>query len=327
MSHINNLPNEILFGIFQLLSPKDLKAAVLTCKLWRDWGEDPSLWRWSVVGLGSNEDLPKLYIQRLQLLQEIKITHGLGKYQVFHQCFEGNDQGCHWSKNGMSELFESILEIPTVTRINGFDFCEGLAAVEPNLLVSVLNRLERLELMDLAPEKVEILLTAMAKKTKLKDFRVIEQFESLREINPELLASAISNVDEVALHVDDFSFQLGVMVETLFSAIISEERPLKKFTFDASSAYDIDPDMFGKALNRLEEVTVTSFYAVLSLEQVNAIIKHLVDGESKLKRLELEGPYDSDRGREFLEQLDIDLVKRSSDKLGEVGPGHFFIRK
>jgi len=321
MSHINNLPNEILFGIFQLLSPKDLKAAVLTCKLWRDWGEDPSLWRWSVVGLGSNEDLPKLYIKRLQLLQEIKITHRLGKYPVFHQCYEGNDQECHWSKNGMSELFEAILEIPTVTRINGFDNCEGLAAVAPNLLVSVLNRIERLELMDLAPEKVEILLTAMAKKTNLKVFWVME-FESLREINPELFASAISNVDEVALQVD-FCFQLDFNLETLFSAITNEERPLKKFEFDASSAYDIDPDMFGKALNRLEDVTVISFYCFLSLEQVNAIIKHFVDGESKLKRLELEGPCE----REFLGQLDMDLVKRASDKLGEVGPAYFFIRK
>jgi len=311
MLHINNLPNEILFGIFKLLSPQDLKTAVLTCKLWKDLGEDPSLWRWSVVKLGSSEDFPKLSIPRLQVLQEIKIAHG---GLIIQYCHNDSVKECHWRKNGMLELFKVILEIPTVTRISGFDYCEGLATVEPKLLASVLNRLEELEPTQfLAPEQIEALFTAIAMNTTLK-LLDIEHFRPLSILGSGLFASAISNVDEVILDDFDLTFEDLVKnkMEALFSLIRKEERPLTKLTVDACLCYGIDPDMLGIALNRLEEVTVTSYHDWLTLDQVNAILKNLAGGESEVKRLMLEGLHPR-----VVEHLNNDLVKRTELKLGK----------
>ena len=40
------LPPEILEMILGLLSPADLRSAVLVCQLWREVGEAPGLWTW-----------------------------------------------------------------------------------------------------------------------------------------------------------------------------------------------------------------------------------------------------------------------------------------
>jgi len=308
MSHRNNLPNEILFGIFKLLAPQDLKTAVLTCKLWKDLGEDPSLWRWSVVKLVSSEDFPKLNIPRLQLLQEIKIAHG----ESNRYCGNLSVGVCHWRKNGMLEMFKVILETPTVTRISGFDECEGIAAVEPKLLASVLNRLEKLELMKLAPEQIEVLFTAMAKNTSLK-LLDIEDFRPLSMLEPGLFASAITNVDDVLLYEE--SGRESIMknkMEALFSIIRIEERPLTKLTVDSSYLIcEIDPDVLGTALARLEEVNV-NISCFLSLDQTNAILNNVTDGECKIKRLMLDG-----LDCEVFGQLNMDLVERTEVKFGK----------
>ena len=39
------LPEEVLLRIFSFLSPSDLKASMLVCKLWTQVGQAPSLWR------------------------------------------------------------------------------------------------------------------------------------------------------------------------------------------------------------------------------------------------------------------------------------------
>jgi len=305
MLHINNLPNEILFGIFKLLSPQDLKTAVLTCKLWKDLGEDPSLWRWSVVKLVSSEDFPKLNIPRLQLLQEIKIAHG----EINRYCCNLSVGVCHWRKNGMLEIFKVILEIPTVTRISGFDMCEGLAAVEPKLLASVLNRLEELEMIYLAPVQIEVLFTAMAKITSLKSM-VFDDFRPFSMLEPGLFASAISNLDGVALY-DGSGLEMKNKMEALFSILRIEERPLTKLTVDYDLICEIDPDVLGTALARLEEVTVTASDC-FRFDQVNAILKTVTDGECKIKSLMLE-----ELDCEVFGQLNMDLVERTEVKFGK----------
>ena len=43
------LPEEVLLKIFSFLSPSDLKASMLVCKLWTQVGQVPSLWRWATL--------------------------------------------------------------------------------------------------------------------------------------------------------------------------------------------------------------------------------------------------------------------------------------
>jgi len=74
MAQFQNLPNEILFFIFKELSPLDLKSAVLVSRSWQAVGKDPQLWTWAVVRVDSRQDFEKFNIERLQLLQEVKVN-------------------------------------------------------------------------------------------------------------------------------------------------------------------------------------------------------------------------------------------------------------
>ena len=100
--HINCLPKEMLLGIFQKLSPQDLKSVVLVCKTWLEIGEDAKLW--TVIKIDSREDCQKLNIQRLRLLQEIKVTHAK-KSEVAPGI---STIYCHWMKCDLMELLKTI---------------------------------------------------------------------------------------------------------------------------------------------------------------------------------------------------------------------------
>ena len=119
----------------------------------------------------------------------------------------------------------------------------------------------------------------------------------------ELFGAALSNVAKVRLEEPYVGFITIQQLMALFKAIIAEDRPLKKLDFTADPRPSIDADVMGSALNKLEEVTISYFCD--SGAQVSAIIRNLVDGESKLKRLMLAN-IDPD----IIEGLNQDLVRR-----------------
>ena len=93
-------------------------------------------------------------------------------------------------------------------------------------------------------------------------------------ISSELFAAAISNVAEVTF--DDTSATSQQMIAS-YSAIINNERPLRKLKMDIILIVGIDPDIVVSGLNRLEEVIVlTSCYGRFSAAYVHAIITPLV---------------------------------------------------
>jgi hypothetical protein len=326
MAQFHNLPNEIFFFIFKQLSPQDLKSAVLVSKSWREVGEDPHLWTWAVVRVDSRLDFEKFNIQRLQLLREVKV-HCTGPPSQL--CYwnliilAGNqNQKCNWKDFGifqqlmhseMHELFKLVHEIPTVRRISGSSCENCFSSAEPDLLVSVLNSLEELHVgwsgVDLTSKQLELLFTEMAAKTNVESLYVCGNCD-LSEISPVLLASAISNVKNVTFG----GFNVGLHhVEALFSVIIAEDKSLVKLKVSTSSTVSVDPVLLGRAVNRLEEVTIyRNCVETIRSDQISAIISRLVDGETKLKVLRLLEVRAAD-----IEVVDQDLIKRAREKVGE----------
>ena len=76
VAEINSLlPEEMLRMIFSFLPPKDLKAAVLVCKLWSSVGQAPVLWSWVTFNADNNEDLvEQMRLPRLQNVSRLFIT-------------------------------------------------------------------------------------------------------------------------------------------------------------------------------------------------------------------------------------------------------------
>ena len=48
------LPEEMLEEIFHLLTPDQLKAAVMVCKRWAEVGQAPLLWTWAFITIGKS---------------------------------------------------------------------------------------------------------------------------------------------------------------------------------------------------------------------------------------------------------------------------------
>ena len=92
---VQDLPVEIIFRILKLLTPKDLKMAVLVCKRWREVGEDPSLWKWCKITLNSKHDLGKLFVARLTQIQNIRVVAWNS-----------------WKKCDKERLSKAILQLP-----------------------------------------------------------------------------------------------------------------------------------------------------------------------------------------------------------------------
>ena len=313
MAQFQNLPIEIFLSIFKQLSPQDLKSAVLVSKSWQEVGEDPALWTWAVVRVDSRHDFEKFNIQRLKLLRELKVncTRPASQYYSYWNVMilsDNQNQKCIWN-----ELFKLIREIPTVRRISG-SCCENcFSSVEPDLLASVLNSLQELHLgwsgVDLTSKQLELLFTAMALETNVESLYVCGNCD-LSETSPVLLASAISNVKDVTFG----GFNVGLQhVEALFSAIIAGDTPLTKLKVSTCSTVRVDPVILGRAVNRLEEVTIyRNSVETISSDQISAIISILVEEETKLKVLRLVEVRAAD-----IEGVDQDLIRRAVEKVGE----------
>ena len=130
MDPIDCVLPEIMVRIFKLLSPQDLKAAVLVSKNWKEMVDDPSIWTWVVINIDTEEDIQKVSLRRLQTTKEVKVGNG---------CVEhGWGQGV----SGVTKLLKSVDQIISVRKMPGLNMCKGISAVKPNLVVRVINRLE-----------------------------------------------------------------------------------------------------------------------------------------------------------------------------------------
>jgi hypothetical protein len=100
--------------------------------------------------------------------------------------------------------------------------------------------------------------------------------------------------------------------EALYAIIATQDRPLRKLTclsYYIDPMGDTDPDLLSKAFNRLEEFTA---YNCGNGEQLTAILRGLVEGGSRLKRLMVE-----ELNPEIVQNLDQNLVRRAKEKIGE----------
>jgi len=325
-THISDLPNEVLLSILQYLHPQEMKSAVLVCKSLSEMGGEPKFWTWAVVTVSTKDDLQKLKVPRLQMVREINVT--------------SNEVECTWIKEeGLADLFHVIAEIPTVRKIRGLEFCKGINDIKPDLVVSILNSLEHLKLcysffpeeddegeeeletqqLNLTTEQLELLFTAVAEKTNLKFLQMSGQAMDVVSpaFNP-VFATALSNVEEVVLKEGFKEDITSKQYEALYTIIATEDRPIRKLKCLSNYIYPIpemDPKLLSKAFNRLEEVTVL---AMPDEEELTAILRGLLKGESRLKKLMFK-----DLNSEMVEKYpDQNLVSRAKEKIGEFYPIH-----
>jgi len=293
---LSELPEEMLRKILRLLPPNDLKTAMLVSKLWKSMVEDPKLWTWAVVSVNTSLDLYKLKIHRLKLIQSIRLPPSDHNNSV-------------WKPENLTKLFQVVVDIPSISMIHGIE-TYNLGSMEPGLLGQVLGKLDVLELNSIANGKKlsvvqfgHILTTIAARKSPMKELLVV----GLWEADPTVFASAVSNVKKLELNSCTVSQMLALLQE-----IVENERPLAKLHLNLCDMSSIDPDLVGKAFNKLDEVVVYHCrYGWVSHEQLTATFRGVLEGDSKLKNLMLNNISDYAKG------IDVELLRQTCKKIGK----------
>jgi len=179
------------------------------------------------------------------------------------------------------------------------------------LLGSALGKLDVLKPLhrfgNLSTSQVEHLFTAIAKReSPMKELTVVGWFRT--ELSPTLFASAVSNVKELKLS----GFTTDQML-ALVQEVAENERPLAKLDLSCCRIINIDPDIIGKALNKLEAVTFAGCrYGWVSHELVTATLRGVLGDGSKLKKLML-----NDISSSFAKGLDRELLEQTLKKIGK----------
>ena len=138
--------------------------------------------------------------------------------------------------------------------------------IQPEILGSAMNKVENLffedALINYGPaftqEQIIGIFTAMSHGTNLKELILLDIDIAL--IEPSTLASALSKVEEVRVwrsFLRTGSYDISVQQAQELFSILSEETKLKRLFLLTRNMVNIDPGVLAKALNNLEEITLS----------------------------------------------------------------------
>jgi len=211
------------------------------------------------------------------MVEEIEV--GIRDF-VCDSLWPSSQHKCHWQHQDWVELFQVIL--PRLNKIHGAICSRDLSFIEPELLLSVFQRLEELRRLDqLSHQQLQLVFNAIAENRCNVKFLQLDHFGFKSSFSPQLFASAVSNVEEVICGSDVTHEQM----EALFLTIAEGGRPMRMLELISCDTHDIEPGLFGAALNRLEGVTTANTW--VRAKQVRAILELAVEDESELKMLML----------------------------------------
>ena len=229
------LPEEILYQVFSMLSPKDLKSAVLVCKWWAEVGQSPGLWCWvSPLVENSNLDTVVTKILPSRRLQSIK---GL-RLKVVSE-----------------ELFQALARHPTVKDLN-IDHAD-LSPITSVSLVEIISKLTTAKLCSsfLSQRQASELFSALEHGLHLK--RLVLWDVDLSSVSPDLFGRAVTQLEEVDLRSTELTPEQG---EAIFANLGEEETKklkLRRLAVGSNNLSCVDAELMARGVNRLEAVLFT----------------------------------------------------------------------
>ena len=200
------LPPDLLYMIFGLLSPRDLKAVVLVCRLWREVGDAPSLW----AGLRL-----LVTLENMSRIQEVLATRRL--WGVRRLSARGGKVG--------EELLQAVEGHQGLRHLDLSQ--QEVCLDKPGLLVSVVCRMKVLNLShtSLSSGHAGAVLAALGEGSKLETLDL--RGNNLSSLEPNLLVTAASRLDSLTIAATSLTNQ---QADALFSAISTTSCRLRKLS-------------------------------------------------------------------------------------------------
>ena len=267
------LPEEMLEKIFRLLTPRELKAAMLTCKHWATVGQAPLLWTWAcITARKSNLDslVDILNNRKLNAVERLQVTSPL-------------------SEEGM---IQAVVNHPGLKEVQMW-VDSSLDCRNLGLLAQLVGKLEELELLwpTFNFEEANVLCAAMRGNKKLKRFRLWKN--NLASVDPNLFSQAFIHLDQLDLdEVEIPREQAAALFDGLFPTIRMKKLKMRKINLSSAEAFSLSV-----VVSKLEEATLQA--TQLTSGQGKAIFEKLKETEV-LRKLDLSG--------NSLSQVNADLL-------------------
>eukprot|EP00092_Neocalanus_flemingeri_P107008 GFUD01137328.1.p1 GENE.GFUD01137328.1~~GFUD01137328.1.p1 ORF type:complete len:540 (-),score=127.36 GFUD01137328.1:120-1739(-) len=275
------LPPETLFRIFNCLNFSDLKAVVQVCRMTREIGEDPTLWKALKLLEVHPDDLKTvLGLPRLSKIEHIKISD-----RNSPRASRG------WWTDPMSMVDEHV-ETLKLANLHILDISRCyLHDIDAKLLCEVLNNIEVVNAnrANFSEEQLLEIFKGMSDSTRMKTLILntteeIEEediFADLSHINPDLFAKALTKLETVQISDACLtSDQLEALVKYM-----NKESNIKELGIANNDVSEIDPEEFAKAMNKLEKLDLSGTN-LGDQERPNTFFKHMV-AFTNLKVLDL----------------------------------------
>ena len=197
---MDKLPVEMLLGIFELVSYKDLKNVVLVCRRWREIGETPRFWSSfpaKVKTRNMSVMSEMLSSRRMKQLKKLTIESTLSE-EVSHTIM--NHPVLREFKLSEEEEPQTIISVLNVICSRGYkgtvlDMSENdMFDIDPELLAKVVTKLQKLEIncTELTLQQAAAIFTAVSEESTMIELDISDN--DLSGVDPELLAKAVNNL-------------------------------------------------------------------------------------------------------------------------------------
>ena len=255
---MENLPTEMLLYIFEMLSYRDLKIAMLVCRRWREIGEIQQLW-------GS---LPVIVNKRnISVMPEILSTTrllGLHKLRIETDLSEKVSQTIarhpglrefELSERNDEQTIISVLNVICSREGQGMNLRlknKNVSGVDAELLASAVIKLETLEFSNtkLTQQQIVAILTAVSDGRKMTKLDI--SFNDMSGIDTKLLAKAVTKIKK--LNITDTNLTQE-QAEAILTAV-SEENVVSKLYIGFNNLSGVDPGLMAKAFTNLKKLNV-----------------------------------------------------------------------
>ena len=324
---MDKLPVEMLLGIFELVSYKDLKNVVLVCRRWREIGETPRFWSSfpaKVKTRNMSVMSEMLSSRRMKQLKKLTIESTLSE-EVSHTIM--NHPVLREFKLSEEEEPQTIISVLNVICSRGYkgtvlDMSENdMFDIDPELLAKVVTKLQKLEIncTELTLQQAAAIFTAVSEESTMIELDISDN--DLSGVDPELLAKAVNNL--TTLYIENTNLTLQ-QTEAILTAV-SEGSKMIKLNIVENNMSGVDPGLLAKAVANLETLDIGS--TELTQQQATAILSGISKG-TKLTKLNISlnnlSGVDSEllaKAVANLETLDIGSTERTECKATKILSG------
>ena len=324
---MDKLPVEMLLGIFELVSYKDLKNVVLVCRRWREIGETPRFWSSfpaKVKTRNMSVMSEMLSSRRMKQLKKLTIESTLSE-EVSHTIM--NHPVLREFKLSEEEEPQTIISVLNVICSRGYkgtvlDMSENdMFDIDPELLAKVVTKLQKLEIncTELTLQQAAAIFTAVSEESTMIELDISDN--DLSGVDPELLAKAVNNL--TTLYIENTNLTLQ-QTEAILTAV-SEGSKMIKLNIVENNMSGVDPGLLAKAVANLETLDIGS--TELTQQQATAILSGVSKG-TKLTKLNISWNNLSGVDSELLakavanlETLDIGSTERTECKATKILSG------